>query len=133
MVNPRSVRYNKSMGNYIYYFLRELLAFFLGVKAAVEWAKKRNDTVVLVTADHETGGLQLAEGVTSANLLDEDDDNNLINVTWTSQHHTNADVYLYLYGLTMDYAKYSSFERADRISNTNVFDIMKSFFVPSNN
>ncbi len=36
--------------------LHELLRFDAAVRVVLEWAKKRNDTLVLVTADHETGG-----------------------------------------------------------------------------
>jgi alkaline phosphatase len=35
--------------------LHELLRFDAAVRTALEWAKKRDDTLVLVTADHETG------------------------------------------------------------------------------
>jgi alkaline phosphatase len=36
--------------------LHELLRFDAAVRVVLEWAKKRDDTLVLVTADHETGG-----------------------------------------------------------------------------
>jgi alkaline phosphatase len=36
--------------------LHELLRFDAAVATVVEWAKRRDDTLVLVTADHETGG-----------------------------------------------------------------------------
>ena len=35
----------------------EVLAFDAAIKAAYDWAKGRTDTLILVTADHETGGL----------------------------------------------------------------------------
>lgn len=35
----------------------EVLAFDAAIKAAYDWAKNRSDTLILVTADHETGGL----------------------------------------------------------------------------
>ena len=114
--------------NDILYMLRELLAFDLGVKAAVEWARTRNDTVVLVTADHETGGLELKENANSDNLLDTDDDGNYLNFSYSTTGHTGVDVYLYLYGLKMDFKEYSSFNDKDRIKNTDIFKIMKTLF-----
>lgn len=36
--------------------INELLGFEESVRAAYEWAKGRNDTLIIVTADHETGG-----------------------------------------------------------------------------
>jgi len=35
----------------------EVLAFDEAIKAAYDWAKTRTDTLIVVTADHETGGL----------------------------------------------------------------------------
>ena len=35
----------------------EVLAFDAAIKAAYDWAKDRTDTLILVTADHECGGL----------------------------------------------------------------------------
>ncbi|MBP5466929.1 MAG: alkaline phosphatase [Clostridia bacterium] len=114
--------------NDIMYMLRELFAFDSGVKAALEWAKRRNDTVVLVSADHETGGLTLGDDVNADNMFDTDDDGNYINISWSSTGHTDTDVYLYLYGMKMDYAAHSSFKSKDRIKNTDIFAIMNSFF-----
>lgn len=44
------------------YMLRELIAFDWAVKTAVEFAIQDNNTLVIVTADHETGGLILTGG-----------------------------------------------------------------------
>ncbi|KXG77387.1 Alkaline phosphatase 3 [Fervidicola ferrireducens] len=38
---------------------RDVLAFDEAVKVALDFAKGRNDTLVIVTADHETGGLSI--------------------------------------------------------------------------
>ena len=118
--------------NDIMYMLRELLAFDLVVKYVVEWAKQRDDTVVLVTADHETGGLTLSDRANADNLLDTDDDGYYLNFSWVTTGHTNIDVYLYLYGMEMDYKKHSSFNSESRIKNTDIFGIMNSFFTASN-
>jgi alkaline phosphatase len=37
----------------------EMVAFDQAVKAGYDWAKNRSDTLILVTADHETGGLSV--------------------------------------------------------------------------
>ena len=56
--------------NDIDYMVEELLAFDQGVEAALEWAKGRTDTVIIVTADHETGDLHLRDGITKYNYRD---------------------------------------------------------------
>ena len=59
------------------------------VKQAVEFARKQGDTLVLVTADHETGGLDAVMGRSVSNPL-------VIHYTTTS--HTGAPVHLYAFG-----------------------------------
>ena len=103
--------------NDIDYMLEELLAFDAAVYAAVQWAKDRDDTVIIVTADHETGGLTLARGATHETLFDK--------YMWTTTAHTAADVYCKINGANIDFSQYS-FGSADRIKNTDIFEIMKS-------
>lgn len=57
------------------------------VKAAIEFAETRGDTLVVVTADHETGGISVIRGAAGG-----------INVSYTSTSHTGAPVALYAYG-----------------------------------
>ena len=60
-----------------------LLAFDKAIGVALEYAKTRGDTLVLVTADHETGGLTLnGEGV----------------YEYTTDYHTGVNVPLLVYG-----------------------------------
>ena len=59
------------------------------VKTAVEFARKRGDTLVLVTADHETGGITC--GVTN------NPPGKLV-IKYATTSHTSAPVRLYAYG-----------------------------------
>ena len=99
------------------YMLRELMAFDAAVEVVAKWAMNRNDTVVIVTADHETGGLILDKGVTSENLME--------SYRWTTGGHSGVDVDCFIAGVNVDFAQYS-FSSKDRIANTDVFQIMKS-------
>ncbi|MDR2849579.1 MAG: alkaline phosphatase [Verrucomicrobiota bacterium] len=58
------------------------------VRAAVEYARAKGDTLVVVTADHETGGV-------SANLRPGAPDPDLL---YTTTSHTGTPVLLYAYG-----------------------------------
>ncbi len=112
------------------YMLSELLAFDDAVQAVLEWAKDRDDTVVIVTADHETGGLQLKESAfTALNFLETvSNDNGMTYVPkhyqWTTTSHSSTDVNCYINGANIDFKNYS-FGIDGRIKNTDVFKIMK--------
>ncbi len=69
--------------------IRQTLLFDMAVREAIEFAKKDKRTLLIVTADHETGGL----------MLDDDKDNpGQLAARWTSKGHTGVDVPLFAYG-----------------------------------
>jgi alkaline phosphatase len=109
--------------NSIKQMLYELMAFDAAVKVVVDWAMQRDDTIVIVTADHETGGLQLGENVNQKNLMIEGE-----GYLWESSGHSGVDVDCFIGGANIDFASYS-FGQSDRIKNTDIFQIMKSFIV----
>lgn len=112
--------------NDIRYMLDELLAFDDAVKAVLKWAKDRDDTVVIVTADHETGGLELPNDVTHDGMvIAYEVFGESPYYTWTSSGHTATDVNCYINGADINFAKYS-FGMEHRIKNIDVFQIMKS-------
>jgi alkaline phosphatase len=110
--------------------LEELLAFDDAVKAVLKWAKGRDDTVVIVTADHETGGLELANSVTHEQVVELFEENGRLGegISWTTTGHSATDVNCYINGADINFANYS-FCTADRIKNTDVFEIMKSLLL----
>ncbi|MFW2389747.1 MAG: alkaline phosphatase [Polyangiales bacterium] len=67
----------------------ETVAFDEAVEAVLSWADGRDDTLVVVTADHETGGLDLVE-CTSAGVLP--------TVTWSTPDHTGVPVNTHAWG-----------------------------------
>lgn len=111
--------------NDIAYMLRELLAFDDAVKAVLEWAQNRNDTVVIVTADHETGGLELSENANHYQMVQAYDVGFSDCFEWTRDGHSGTDVNCYINGANIDFAKYS-FGMQYRIMNIDVFQIMKT-------
>lgn len=112
--------------NDICYMLEELIAFDDMVAAVLEWAKDRDDTVVIVTADHETGGLELKSSATHETIVEAYENGGIGKCyTWSTSGHTNTDVNLYINGANIDFAQYS-FKNKDRIKNTEVFEIMKT-------
>ncbi len=59
--------------------ISEMLAFDKAISAGLEWALGRDDTLVIVTADHETGGVEASNGT----------------VTFSTDGHTMEPVYLF--------------------------------------
>jgi alkaline phosphatase len=69
--------------------VRQTLLFDMAVREAIEFAQMDKKTLVIVTADHETGGLAL-----EPNEADE----NAIEARWTTGDHTAANVPIYAFG-----------------------------------
>jgi alkaline phosphatase len=69
--------------------VRQTLLFDMAVREALEFARRDGHTLVIVTADHETGGLKL-----------EDDDKSPVGVKakWTTGGHTGVNVPIYAFG-----------------------------------
>ena len=71
----------------------EMDSFMQAVEVAVEYAEKSGNTLVVVTADHETGGLSIVSGNADFNLSEKG-----IEYRWTTDGHSGQMVPIYLYG-----------------------------------
>ena len=68
----------------------ETLEFAAAVQEAIDWAGVRTDTLIVVTADHETGGLSIVLNKGQGNFPD---------VDWTGGGgHTGVNVPIYAWG-----------------------------------
>lgn len=67
--------------------IAEFRDFDLSIKYAVEFINTRDDTLLIVTADHETGGLQILK-----------EDNDLVHIQWGTGSHTGIPVGVFSYG-----------------------------------
>ena len=76
-------------------------------EALLGFCSNRKDTVIVLTADHETGGLQKAESKEQ-----------VTNELYTRPGHSSADVPLYLKGISIS-------GYGEKIDNTDVFEICK--------
>ena len=68
--------------------INEVLDFNDAIKKALSFAQKRDDTLIVVTADHETGGMALNPGSEFEN----------INGVFTTNSHTASLVPVFAYG-----------------------------------
>ncbi|MDH7598105.1 MAG: alkaline phosphatase [Sedimentisphaerales bacterium] len=80
--------------------VRQLLLFDMAIKVGLEFAASDGRTLVLVTADHETGGLQIIPPPSKSGTSDEDEiqPTRQLHVVWTNKAHTGLPVPLYAYG-----------------------------------
>lgn len=67
----------------------ETLSFAHTVERILEWAHGRDDVLLVVTADHETGGLT---------VLENRGEHHYPRVRWSTRNHTMAQVPLYAVG-----------------------------------
>lgn len=75
--------------NDIDYIVEEMIDFDNAVGVAIDFAEKNKNTLVVITADHETGGL----GINGGNLKD-----GTIEVGFTTGSHTGVMVPVFAYG-----------------------------------
>lgn len=92
--------------NNMEYMLKELMDFDDAVKVAKDYVDNNPGTLLIVTADHETGGLNVPDGTKKEDLK---------NSMYTSESHTDADVALYAYG-----AGAAELTSSAKIENTDI-------------
>lgn len=88
MVEGSQIDWGGHANNYDY-MTQQLFQFDAAVKAGIAFAKTNGETLIVITADHETGGIAL----TSAAITGDSSD-----VTWTTGGHTSIPVPLFAYG-----------------------------------
>lgn len=91
------------------YTVTELRDFDLAIKVALDFAKKDGNTLVIVTADHETGGLSLDAGTLNPRTIVHH---------YASTHHSGIMVPVYAFGPGSAFLKGTH-------ENTEVFKVMK--------
>lgn len=69
--------------------VHEAMEFEDAVDVALDYARKRDDTLVIVVADHETGGLAITGG---------SPDSTSVEIRWIGTDHTGTPVAVYSYG-----------------------------------
>lgn len=94
----------------------EVVEFNNAVQTVLNWMNGRNDTLLIVTADHETGGLT----ATNRGI------GNYAGAVWKATDHTGANVPLYATGMNVDLI--NSYIKNGVIDNTDVYRIMKTAY-----
>lgn len=92
--------------------VEEVVEFDRTIKAVLDWAQDRTDTMVLVTADHETGDLtvQADNGIGV-----------LPTVHWGGHEHTGINVPVFAWGAGVERL------HEQTVENTELFHVMNDF------
>ena len=95
------------------------------VEAVMNWLGDRTDTAVLITADHETGGLQVSDQPEYPNteVVTVNGESKTLYYMFTAGAHTPANVVLFVHGVTADFTK-SELYQEDTLKNTGIFYLM---------
>ncbi len=93
--------------------VREVAELNNAVKKAVSWASNRTDTLIVVTADHESGGLT---------VLTNNGAGNDPTVTWSTTGHTSNNVGLWIRGPKTE-------DVGGIIDNTNILSIVRKSYL----
>jgi len=75
--------------NEVDYLINEVRDFDAAVKVALDFAQKDGETLVVLTADHETGGMTLQREVAEGDSLE---------IYWTTGYHTGTPVPVMAFG-----------------------------------
>jgi alkaline phosphatase len=86
----------------------ETVEFAKAFRVVLDWAKGRQDALIIVTADHECGGLKVRKAAPQGQLPE---------VVWTTGGHTGANVPLYALGPGAERLK-------GVVDNTDLFRVM---------
>ena len=92
------------------YLLSEMLEFDAAIESSYNFAEKNKNTLVVVTADHETGGASIIDG-----SLEE----SFVKTEYSSENHTAEMVPVYSFG-------YNSSYFTGVYDNTEIFDKLKA-------
>lgn len=98
--------------NDIRYVVEEMLDFDRAIGAALEFAAKDKNTLIIVTADHETGGLS---------LIGDDISKGIVHAAFTSGDHTGVCVPVFAFGPGAE--NFTGF-----MENTEIANKLKAYF-----
>ena len=95
------------------------------VELVMRWVGNRKDTAVLITADHETGGLTVYDQETSGSSTFKTLNNGTVHYRYFKTDHTKTQVGLFVYGATPQFSSYITYQSNLVIKNIETSQIIK--------
>lgn len=113
----------------------DTIAFDEAVEVALDYVQGHSNTILIITADHECGGLLVLSDTLNDDLpshWNTEEQNRMLRIarannvtaTWSTDYHTADDVPLYYYGIESDFLTNNSV-----IDNIEIFDLMQSYYL----
>ena len=99
-------------------------SFKMTVDAVTAWTDKRADTAILITSDHETGGLSVSKTIRYEDMAVTNDYEEVY-YSFSSKDHTDAEVWLFVHGAKVDFQSLPTYRITGLIKNTDIPYIMK--------
>lgn len=90
----------------------------------LDWIGDRNDTAIIVTADHETGGLSVSKQNNLPNKYDSA--SGTVYYAWEKKSHSDSDVGAFFFGIDFKVADYSYFNSEFLLKNCDIPKIIKA-------
>lgn len=90
------------------------------VDVVMQWIGDRTDTLVIITADHETGGLCVSSKENALANTYTTSDGTDIYYSFHSGGHTDADVGMFMYGTSYDFSKLPFFHASHMVKNSDI-------------
>ena len=94
------------------------------IEAVMSFARENGETAVIVTADHETCGLQVSEKSDEYKSKYTANSGAEISYNFSATYHTDTLVPVYTWGFTARTERLATFSSAEKIKNSEIFHIL---------
>ncbi len=94
------------------------------VNTVLEWAMGRTDTAIIITSDHETGGLSVSRESKLASRY-VCSDRSYLYYLFETDAHTDSDVGLFLWGTSFDFSTLPYMQSSHEIKNCDIPKMIK--------
>ena len=101
------------------------------VEYVLNFAKDRNDTAIIITADHETGGLDVSKDPTELKNTATATDGTEFSYKFSSKNHTKTNVPVYFSGFGAKPELFNTFSSSEKLKNNEIFFIVKDLILHS--
>ncbi len=101
------------------------------VEYVLNFASQRDDTAVIVTADHETGGLKVSSNPEEYENTSTSLNGTVFSYEFSTTNHTQTPVPFYFYGFGAKPERFTTYSSKEKLKNNEIFFIVKDLVMHS--